>query len=80
MKILLTGCQGQAGCEIDRQGPSFGFEIKATHKNNLDIVQLVQVRKIIEKENIDIVINAVAFTAVDNAEVSTKRLRDVING
>lgn len=77
MKILLTGCQGQVGREIERQGPSFGFEIKATHKNNLDIVQIDQVRKIIETENIDIVINAAAYTAVDNAESDEEKAYDV---
>lgn len=77
MKTLLTGCLGQVGCEIERQCSSYGFEIKSTHKNNLDIALPDQVRKIIEEENIDIVINAAAYTAVDNAENDEEKAHEV---
>lgn len=77
MKILLTGCQGQVGFEIERQAPSFGFDIIATHKENLDIAQIEQVRKLFNEEKIDIVINAAAYTAVDNAETNEAKAYEV---
>jgi dTDP-4-dehydrorhamnose reductase len=68
MKILLTGCTGQVGQEIQRRSAAYDFQIVAHSHSTLDISKMEQVASVFEHETIDLVINAAAYTAVDKAE------------
>ena len=75
--ILVTGCKGQLGNEIQLLAPKYEEECTFyfTDKEELDITDRKAVYTFIEKHSIGIVINCAAFTAVDKAE----RMRIVRN-
>ena len=68
MKILLTGAQGQVGNEIQRRSANLGLTVIPTSRATLDIGDKTQIAAIFEREHFDLIINAAAYTAVDNAE------------
>ena len=68
MKILLTGAKGQVGNEIQRRSANLGFTVIPTSRATLDISDKTQIAAIFEHEDFDLIINAAAYTAVDNAE------------
>ena len=68
MKILLTGAQGQVGNEIQRRSANLGLTVIPTSRATLDIGDKTQIVAIFEHEDFDLIINAAAYTAVDNAE------------
>ena len=65
-KLLITGSQGQLGQALQDQ--FVDHEAIAWDVHDLDICQLEQVRKSVNDLRPDIVINAAAFTQVDQAE------------
>ncbi len=67
MKILLTGCDGQLGYELQRSLPAH-HKLIPVDKEHLNITDNDQVMAFIEKEKPDLVINTAAYTAVDKAE------------
>lgn len=68
--ILVTGCNGQLGNEIQKIAPQYedDFSFYFTDKEDLDITDRKAVYHFIESKAIAIVINCAAFTAVDKAE------------
>ncbi|MBT3897948.1 MAG: dTDP-4-dehydrorhamnose reductase [Gammaproteobacteria bacterium] len=68
MKILLTGAKGQVGNEIQRRSTNLGLTVIPTSRATLDISDKTQIAAIFEHEDFDLIINAAAYTAVDNAE------------
>lgn len=67
MKVLLAGCDGQLGrCFLDRAPKA--WKILATDYKDLDITSQVSVAAVFADFKPDIVVNAAAYTAVDNAE------------
>lgn len=66
-KILITGCHGQLGKELNRQ-LSENNDLILTDVHNLDIANKDQVYKIITEEKPEYIINAAAYTAVDLCE------------
>lgn len=67
MKILLTGALGQLGTAL--QSVLHHHDVIATDKDDLDIEKLDQVQAVIERLRPDFVLNASAYTNVDEAEV-----------
>lgn len=65
-KLLITGAQGQLGQALQAQ--FVDHEVMAWDIQDLDICQIEQVRKAVNHLRPDIVINAAAFTQVDQAE------------
>ena len=65
-KLLITGAQGQLGQALQAQ--FVDLEVIAWDIQDLDICQLEQVRTSVNHLQPDIVINAAAFTQVDQAE------------
>lgn len=69
--VLVTGCNGQLGSEL-----RLLTEKESTRNfifadiDSLDITDSVAVKRFIEENSIDIVVNCAAFTAVDKAESS----------
>ena len=67
MKILLTGSGGQLGQELQRSLAPLG-ELVACNHARLDLADADAVRAMVRIEKPDIIINAAAWTAVDQAE------------
>ena len=67
-KLLITGAQGQLGQALQAQ--FVDCEVIAWDIQDLDICQLEHVRKALNHIRPDIVINAAAFTQVDQAEAN----------
>lgn len=69
MNILITGANGQLGQSIRADLP-----LSVTNKyifagsNDLDITQKEQVSAFLKNEDIDVIVNCAAYTAVDKAE------------
>lgn len=69
LNILITGSNGQLGNEIraiSELYPYYNFLF--TDIGELDITDPVQVEQYFEENNIDVIINCAAYTAVDRAE------------
>lgn len=77
MKILLLGKNGQVGWELNRALMSLGCVV-ALDRNGADFSSPEGLRNIVSTENPDVIINAVAYTAVDKAE-GEERLAEIIN-
>ncbi|MCG5078775.1 dTDP-4-dehydrorhamnose reductase [Paraburkholderia tagetis] len=67
MKILLTGANGQVGWELRRALLPLGEVIAAT-RADVDFADPAAVGAFVEEVAADVVVNAVAYTAVDRAE------------
>lgn len=68
MRILVTGAAGQVGSELCRQGLANGFQVIAADRESLDISDTSSVRQFVTSATPDVVFNAAAWTAVDEAE------------
>jgi len=68
MRILVTGAKGQVGWELSNRSGRRGFEILALDRSELDITYSSAVSKEVNRSGISLVINAAAYTAVDEAE------------
>ena len=69
MNILVTGCNGQLGKEVQNLSemhPEHRYVF--TDVAELNITNDEAVKAIVDKENIDCIINCAAYTAVDKAE------------
>jgi dTDP-4-dehydrorhamnose reductase len=67
MKILLFGKNGQVGWELNKSLLPLG-EVIALGREQADFSKPESLRKIICDTNPDVIVNAVAYTAVDKAE------------
>ena len=79
-QILVTGCRGQLGNEIQQLAPQYADTccFHFTDKDELDITDRKAVYQFVEQHAISIVINCAAFTAVDTAEDNAE-LCDLLN-
>lgn len=87
MNILVTGCNGQLGNEMQLQAKENGqhryyFTDVVIPENSiaqkLDITNEQEVDTFVEKNEIDCIVNCAAYTAVDKAE-SNEELCDLLN-
>lgn len=67
MKILLFGKEGQVGWELQRSLSIVG-DIVASEQHELDLERPDDVRRWVRRHEPDIIVNAAAYTAVDQAE------------
>ncbi len=67
MKILLLGKNGQVGWELARTLLPLG-EVISLDRQQIDFVNLEALRQTIQTIRPDVIVNAVAYTAVDKAE------------
>lgn len=77
-RILLMGSQGQVGQELQVVLPKVG-EVIGIGREQLDLTQSEKLRQIIDEVKPDCIVNAAAYTAVDQAE-SELELAKAING
>ncbi len=67
--ILVTGANGQLGCEISALAPKYsGYEFIFTDIGTLDLTDKDAVMNMISETNPSWIINCAAYTAVDKAE------------
>lgn len=66
-KILLTGKDGQVGMELQRFLPQLG-EVIALGRQELDLSKPDDLRRMIRTVRPNLIVNAAAYTAVDQAE------------
>ena len=86
-KILLTGINGQVGHALSAAfssnalftDTSSGTSIVSLDRNQLDLSDVDQIRRVVQMVRPDLIINPAAYTAVDKAE-SEPELAYVING
>jgi dTDP-4-dehydrorhamnose reductase len=67
MKILVTGCQGQVGHALTQHLQGLG-EVHAVGREQLDLSHPESIRAMMQTLQPGVVINAAAYTAVDQAE------------
>ncbi|RRD02902.1 dTDP-4-dehydrorhamnose reductase [Prevotella sp. OH937_COT-195] len=69
MNILVTGCNGQLGCEMQRleaEHPEHNWI--NTDVAELDITNRTAIEQMVREKKIDGIVNCAAYTAVDKAE------------
>ncbi len=77
--ILITGSKGQLGSELNELARFYSdFIFYFTDYNELDITSHTLVQDYIRTNNISVIINCAAYTAVDKAE-DQKELSDKLN-
>jgi dTDP-4-dehydrorhamnose reductase len=72
MKILLFGAMGQLGTELQSAMSTLG-EIDAYDIHNLNLEHIREVKETIRTFHPDVIVNASAYTAVDQAESETAK-------
>jgi len=68
MRILVCGAAGQVGRELLDRADAYGLEALGLPRGRLDITDADQVRDVVGQLNPGLIINAAAYTHVDNAE------------
>ena len=68
VKLLITGAAGQLGTDLVLSAQKSGHEVIAASHNDLDITDISQVGRVVGEANVDAIIHAAAWTAVDACE------------
>ena len=76
MKIILLGAHGQLGKELGRQLAKIG-NIFAFSRSELDITNYQSLRNVVCETLPDLIVNAAAYSAVDQAETDPTQANDV---
>ena len=66
--ILVLGANGQVGRELAKRADNFNINVKALSRLELDITKSEDVASVLQRTGPKILINAAAYTAVDDAE------------
>lgn len=67
-RILVTGCNGQLGRELQRLGTISPLTYLFTDIADLDITDRQAVCEYVARERVDVIVNCAAYTDVDRAE------------
>ena len=71
MKIVLLGKNGQLGWEFQQALPTLG-EVIALGREELDVANIQTLQNTLVELKPDLIINASAYTEVDQAETQTE--------
>lgn len=77
MKFLITGVKGQLGHALVSCLTHQGADFTAYSHAELDITQRAEVERVVRCDQPDVLINAAAYTAVDQAESESLRTYEV---
>jgi dTDP-4-dehydrorhamnose reductase len=81
MKILLLGCNGQVGWELQRAllplGELIACDFNSAAGLSADFTQPTSVGELVDRVQPDIIVNSAAHTAVDKAESEPALARDI---
>ena len=73
MNILITGCNGQLGNEMQLLEPGYPeHRFFNTDVKDLDITDQAAIERFVEENSIDGIVNCAAYTGVDKAETDRK--------
>ena len=72
-KTLLLGSSGQIGSNLKKELKSISKQVKCLSKNELDLEKLNSIKKTLDKIKPNLIINAAAYTKVDEAENKKKK-------
>ena len=75
-KVLVCGAAGQLGRELQQCAPD-GIEVIARARSALDITDANAVEAILDEHNVRGIINAAAYTAVDQAETDAAAVQAI---
>ncbi len=67
MRVLITGANGQVGTALQRTAPAH-FDLNAIGSEDCDLTDSAMLRARLVVEAPDVIVNAAAYTAVDQAE------------
>ena len=70
--ILVTGSNGQLGSEIKELSSNYSYNFFFTDRNSIDITCKDSIRDYCKANDINVIINCAAYTAVDKAEIDIK--------
>jgi len=76
MRILLLGKVGQVGFELLRTLAPLG-EVVAVDQPELNFLDLARIGDLVRRESPNVIVNAVAYTAVDKAETDASLCRAI---
>lgn len=76
--ILVTGSNGQLGSEIKELSKNYSYNFFFTDRSNIDITSKDNIKAFCQTNNINVIINCAAYTAVDKAESDIENA-DLIN-
>ncbi|OCL91243.1 dTDP-4-dehydrorhamnose reductase [Aliarcobacter thereius] len=68
LNILVTGANGQVGSEIKELSINYPYKFFFTTRTDFDITDKNSIKEFCQKNNINVIINCAAYTAVDKAE------------
>jgi dTDP-4-dehydrorhamnose reductase len=68
MRVMVTGAGGMTGAEVTRQAIDRGWECIPFTRAELDITDVRSVERAVETHRPAVIVNAAAYTAVDEAE------------
>ena len=71
MKWLITGANGQLGRCLQKILDAKGIDFVALSRADLDVTNIGQVEKLVNSTKPDVVINAAAYTNVEQAEIDS---------
>jgi len=72
MKVLITGAGGQVGRALQASAPA-EVHVLGKERGTLDICEAAPLVALLRAESIDVLVNAAAYTAVDQAESERER-------
>jgi len=74
-QVLITGCKGQLGSEIQRIAPRFtDMSFLFTDLEELDITRPADIRSFLDLHPVKFLVNCAGYTAVDKAEEDEDRV------
>lgn len=76
--ILVTGSMGQLGSEIKELSSNYNYNFFFTTRGDIDITSKDDIRKFCQTNSINVIINCVAYTAVDKAQSDIENA-DLVN-
>lgn len=72
MRVLITGARGQIGQELLHSAQQ-GWQVSGLSSSELDITDAQQVMATVQALQPQLIINAAAYTAVDQAEINNQQ-------
>ncbi|PWE19142.1 dTDP-4-dehydrorhamnose reductase [Aliarcobacter skirrowii] len=76
--ILVTGSMGQLGSEIKELSSNYNYNFFFTKRDDIDITSKDSIKEYCQTNNINVIINCAAYTAVDKAETDIENA-DLVN-
>ena len=79
VRIAVTGLQGQLALSLLERAPAHGADVVALGRPELDLANPATIAPALERAAPSIIVNAAAYTAVDQAEAEPE-LAEAVNG